>query len=107
MSREDAFGVWAPDDVLWSQWAKPIAFIHWNDMADEAAAQREPPAISAAPHLDSAVVVDLPGAEAVYAGLALAAHGFRPVPVFNGTSGPSPVVDVSPITRALRDGIES
>ena len=37
----------------------------------------------------SAIVVDLPGADAVYAGLALVDRGFRPVPLFNGTSGPS------------------
>jgi hypothetical protein len=99
--------VWAPSGVLWSQWAKPIAFVQWDDVADGAVVQQEPPAISGAPGLDSAVIVDLPGAEAVYAGLVLAGSGFRPVPLFNGTSGPSAVVDVSPITRALRAGVES
>ena len=107
ISREDAFAVWAPDDVLWSRWAKPIAFVQWNEIADGATVQGESRAMPASPHLDSAVVVDLPGAEAVSAGLALAASGFRPIPLFNGTSGPSAVVDVSPITRALRDGVES
>ena len=43
----------------------------------------------------SAVIVDLPGAEAVHAGLLLAERGFWPVPLFNGTSGPSPVIDVA------------
>jgi hypothetical protein len=54
----------------------------------------------------SAVIVDLPGAEAVTAGLSLAKRGFRPVPLFNGTSGPSPVIDVGPTIRALRAGTE-
>jgi hypothetical protein len=45
--------------------------------------------------------VDLPGAEAVAMGVALAGHGFRPVPLFNGTSGPHEVIEVYPIVRAL------
>jgi hypothetical protein len=54
----------------------------------------------------SAVIVNLPGADAVYAGLSLAQRGFQPVPLFNGTSGPSPVIDVSPILWALGGGAE-
>jgi hypothetical protein len=27
ISSEDAFAAWAPPGVLWSQWAKPIAFV--------------------------------------------------------------------------------
>ena len=64
------------------------------------------PALSGILDLDSTIVVDLPGAEAVYAGLALAARGFRPIPLFNGTSGPSEVIDVLPISRALAGGVE-
>ena len=52
------------------------------------------------------MVVDLPGAEAVHAGLLLAERGFWPVPLFNGTSGPMPVIDILPITRALAGGVE-
>jgi hypothetical protein len=59
------------------------------------------PAIPATVDADSAVVVDLPGAEAVYAGLVLAERGFWPVPLFNGTTGPSPAIDVGPVTAAL------
>jgi hypothetical protein len=36
----------------------------------------------------------------------LAARGFRPIPLFNGTSGPSAVIDVAPITAALANGAE-
>jgi hypothetical protein len=107
ISSEDAFAAWAPDRALWSPWAKPIAFVHADGGIDaDAVDQARLPAL--AWDLDSAsvVIVDLPGADAVYAGLSLVARGFRPIPLFNGTSGPSAVIDVAPITRALASGAE-
>jgi hypothetical protein len=91
--------------VVWSEWAKPIAFI--NAQAASAAQTSDAPAEVHLPvsfDSSSAVIVDLPGAEAVHAGLLLAERGFSPVPLFNGTSGPSAAVDVQPITRALVAG---
>lgn len=106
ISGEDAFAVWAPDDGFWSQWAKPVVFASAPALPDEP----EP----AVPALDSAllpgefepaaVIVDLPGPQAVLVGLALAERGFRPVPMFNGTSGPRSVVPVEPIEEALGVG---
>ena len=107
ISSEEAFSVWAPDGVLWSQWAKPIAFVHADGgIVGESVDASKLPSVPGRLDSDSVVVVDLPGAEAVYAGVSLAARGFRPVPIFNGTSGPSAVVDVAPITRALATGAE-
>jgi hypothetical protein len=51
-----------------------------------------------------ALVVDLPGAESVDFGLHMARRGFRPVPLFNGTAGPSPVVPMEGLLRGLREG---
>jgi hypothetical protein len=93
--------------VRWSAWAKPIAFVQLEHTGiDERPAATKPPAVPDALDHSSAIVVDLPGADAVHMGLSLATAGFRPVPLFNGTSGPSPVIDVSPITRALGAGVE-
>ena len=47
------------------------------------------------PDPDRVIIVDLPGAEAVAVGAALALRGWRPVPVFNGCDGPSPLVEVA------------
>jgi hypothetical protein len=106
-SSKESFAVWAPDDVLWSEWVKPLAFIQGGDAIPvDPIDDAQIPAISGILDLDSTIVVDLPGAEAVYAGLALAARGFRPIPLFNGTSGPSEVIDVLPISRALAAGVE-
>jgi hypothetical protein len=107
ISSEQCFAAWAPDDVIWSEWAKPVAFVHGGDVVPaEPIADAQLPAIPAGLDPASAIVVDLPGAEAVYAGLSLAAQGFCPVPLFNGTSGPSPVIEVGQIARALGGGAE-
>jgi hypothetical protein len=103
LTGEECYAAWAPEDSVWSAWAKPVLF------AQEPFMEPGPddlPALSGLPRLpdvwtDPGLIVDLPGPEAIAVGLALAGHGFRPVPLFNGTSGPMPVVDVTPIRRAL------
>ena len=104
-SAEERFALWAPDDSLWSPWAKPVAFLHAGDIqsGDGGTGSSAVPA-AVTSNASVAIVVDLPGAEAVHMGLALAEHGFRPVPLFNGTSGPAAVIDVGLLTRALLTG---
>lgn len=53
-----------------------------------------------------ALVLDLPGEHAVRAGIDLARLGYHPVPLFNATDGPNPVLDVGPIERALFEGAD-
>ena len=99
---ERAFAAWTREHVIWSNWAKPVAFA-MPELSPGAAA--EPPSAPdvAALAFDprAAVIVDLPGPEAVATGLVLAERGWCPVPLFNGTSGPSPAIDVDVISRAL------
>ena len=107
MLSEECFAAWAPDHAIWSAWAKPVAFVQAAIFsAGDPAANVEPPSIPFIVGANSAFVVDLPGAEAVQVGLALAERGLPPVPLFNGTSGPAAVIDVEPITRALVAGAE-
>ena len=107
MTSEEAFTIWAPDGVLWSEWAKPIAFVQAGGVMDaEPVADADLPALPIALDSSAVLVVDLPGASAVHAGIALAARGFRPIPLFNGTSGPEAVIDVSAIRSALAGGAE-
>jgi hypothetical protein len=68
------------------------------------------------PALDhqAALVIDLPGPDGIWIGLALAGRGFRPVPLFNAIPDPrtpmpsslntnaTAVVDVNPILAALQ-----
>jgi hypothetical protein len=105
---EAAFAVWAPDGDFWSQWAKPVVFANAPALINDA--------VLTLPSLDNlplpgpfdpaAIVVDLPGDQSVLMGLALAARGYRPVPLFNGTSGPNAVIPVEPIETALGSGAE-
>ena len=102
---EQTFAAWTPAGVPWSDWAKPVAFMNAHGTSAAPAVSDFPLALPLDP--SSVVVVDLPGAESVQAGLLLAQRGFCPVPLFNGTSGPSPAIDVQPITGALAAGAES
>jgi hypothetical protein len=105
ISREEAFAIWAPDGALWSEWAKPMAFVQAGDMmAADPVPDSALPGWPGPDERGSIVIVNLPGAAAVYAGLSLAERGFRPVPLFNGTDGPAAVVDVSVIARVLAGG---
>ena len=101
---EKAFGAWTRPDVSWSDWAKPVAFV--TTLGAAPAAETPAPALTITLDPTTAVIVDLPGAEAVAAGLLLAERGCCPVPLFNGTAGPSPVIDVEPISRALLAGAD-
>jgi hypothetical protein len=91
MTNAEIFDIWAPPGGRWSPWAKPVLF---------ACMEREPPQpVPVGPPLDTswappasenaALVLDLPGAAGVFAGLALAARGFRPVPLYNAVPAPS------------------
>jgi hypothetical protein len=127
MDAATIFERWVPAGAAWSDWVKPVPFSHLPDEAgDGEAAPRPPVALAsiippgswtrdhpyrAAPCPDVAVVVDLPGAASVGAGLALAALGFQPVPLFGALPGPTeagpPVrvaVDMWPILQALVAG---
>lgn len=91
MDSNDLFSAWTAGDSPWTAWAKPALFATMPVMA---------PAVLAKPGLpwlpsdrNTAIIIDLPGAEAVATGIALAAAGWRPVPLFNGCFGINTVVE--------------
>ena len=102
----ETYKIWAPEDSVWAQWAKPVLFIHqpinskirmefsdltWNIKADN----------------HTMVIVDLPGHTGVIEGVALARLGYRPIPLYNGVDGPSSsIVKVTDIARALYQGAD-
>ena len=121
MADKMVFDAWAPPDSIWSRWTKPVLFATARNVPATGAATTpsplvldrariEPPPAGVTTYRSApaaggiAIVVELPGDEAVRAGLALAHLGFRPVPLFNalvpfGRMVPS--VDVTPTVRAL------
>jgi hypothetical protein len=92
MDKHVVFEAWAPRDSAWSAWAKPVLFAHmqFNDLTqrliDAPLAD-----VSWAPGADkgTAIILDLPGPNGVWAGLGLAGLGYRPVPLYNACPGPS------------------
>jgi hypothetical protein len=102
---EACYAIWAPASSVWTAWAKPVLFARGPLPANFAPVVGTLEAAGLpGSFAQAAIVVDLPGAEAVTIGLALAERGFRPVPLFNGTSGPTPVLDVEPLRDALGAG---
>jgi hypothetical protein len=114
MSLENAlkiFRSWAPESGRWSAWAKPVLFTY--AVGAEAPSDGPPGSAPSRPDLGrvppsgsgAALVVDLPGAQGVAFGLALAERGYQPVPLYNVTTGPGQdVIDVAPLMAALREG---
>lgn len=127
MKKGDIHALWAPLDATWTPWVKPVLFAHLDEESTPGPVGVLPAWIQAGvisplerhavdagrdqhPYRrsrgldDVAVVIDLPGAEGALAGLALAQHRFRPVPLYNAMMGPSPVLDLQPIMDVLVDG---
>jgi hypothetical protein len=124
MNRGDIHALWAPLGATWTPWVKPVLFAQLDEAREvhppgplptwihaEIIAPLERQALSTArePHPyrtarsldDVAIVIDLPGADGALAGVALAEHGFRPIPLYNALWGPNPVVDLEPIMAVL------
>ena len=110
MSDERIFEAWAPDGALWTPWAKPVLFANLSRVPLTASSVEgwrsvDMSQVSSA-RGSTAIVVELPGLESVLTGLALANHGYRPVPLYNVNVGPNSVIDVDAIAGGLRRGAE-
>ncbi len=107
MDGKELYDIWAPEDSIWSQWAKPVTFMFYggHDLDVD-------PLVEALPKTGGweyrprniALLVNLPGIDSIIYGLDLAQRGFRPVPLFNCTDGPNSIIKVSPIIGALGGG---
>jgi hypothetical protein len=91
VNPEEVYLSWAPPESVWSPWAIPVPFAQIVCVPLEL--ERELAGIDflahgVVPESDLAVVLDLPGDQAVRLSLALALRGFRPVPVIDGSPGP-------------------
>lgn len=119
MTKDEIFAIWAPEDSPWSRWAKPVLFAHLDSPGSHMPGQEPRQDVGWAPPPSEkvALVLDLPGAAGVLAGLALAKNGYRPVPLYNAVPLPSnePLVDtetgravaavnVFPVMISLRSG---
>jgi hypothetical protein len=104
MTGEELFAIWAPDEMIWSAWAKPVLFAAMQPFSgQESFPEWRTWEIGWAPRPESqtAIVLDLPGVESVVAGLGLAAKGHFPVPLFNAMPHFSELVPTSSIRSTL------
>lgn len=121
MNQTQIFNAWAPEKSLWWIWAKPVLFSHLDNILPSNETFELPARLNWCPSPNErvVVVVDLPGAESVMMGVALAQRRYRPVPLYNAipVPGGQPVlnpitrwagvaVDLLPIVGALRQGAE-
>jgi hypothetical protein len=108
MTREEVFDAWAPDGVEWSAWTKPVLFAQWPDTVTPPATMPDwgEPNYLWLPQAAgrTAIVVDLPAVESVRTGITFARRGYRPVPLFNTSHGPSPVIEIAPLVLELGRG---
>ena len=109
MNREEALEIWAPAGSPWSRWAKAVLFGFMPEELPDAPSAVSP--LWRAPFgQETALLVELAGADGVEFGVAAARSGYRPVPLYNacpypaevvgGTNVPA-VIEVLPIMRAL------
>lgn len=109
-TKDEIFAAWSPSGSLWSPWVKPVLFAHLPASFTVDCPASPSVADWAPPSGATALVVNLPGAQGVLAGLMYARHGFRPVPLYNAlpvsaasvvAGGLGAAVDVAPIAAAL------
>ncbi len=106
MTARDIYLKWAPLHQRWVEWVRPVPFVGMTKEQINAPCTFALPVIH---YLDScqegvAIIVDLPGAESVLEGLACAKSGYRPIPLFNGTTpqkNAMALVDTASVQNAL------
>lgn len=87
MTNKEIYKVWAPTGKKWVEWVRPVPFVAISRDAKVRTFKTMPlPVLADWQYKDtSAIIVDLPGADSVAAGLWLAQqYGYRPVPIYNG-----------------------
>lgn len=110
MADKEIYKIWAPSGKMWVDWVRPVPFVEMSEST-------KPYSFSniMMPTLDfldenfrdAAIIVDLPGANSVIEGIALAKAGYRPIPIYNGTieqPKARATVDNQSVRTALRWG---
>jgi hypothetical protein len=93
MTGKELYEIWAPAWDEWSPWVKPVLFTEIQNAYDESAEEYAGADFDLPPDIGfdqaTALIVDLPDNYSLIAGFTLAKKGYRPVPMYNTTSGKS------------------
>lgn len=104
ITGEELYKIWAPPESHWARWAKPALFAQLASVPPPTTPlQVREISQGKVPESDgrTVIIVDLPGAESVLTGAALAMRGYRPIPLFNAVRAANEIVDQDPIIAAL------
>lgn len=109
MTAKEVYRLWAPKDVDWVDWVRPVPFVTIDSLAmvnEGIPLNSTLPVVQYQEELDkkTAIIVDLPGDEGIRMGIALGKLGIRPIPIYNGTlaqQGARATVDSGMISVAL------
>lgn len=107
MTVKEIYKIWAPFGKKWVDWVRPVPFVemsYYTKMYNYSEFTIPFVEYTDGTSEDTAFLVDLPGMESVKEGLALAKLGFRPIPIFNGTSeqnGARATTDNQSVSQAL------
>jgi len=102
------YKIWAPDDSIWSQWAKPVLFTSKTTIPSGIDVKQGDRWLDKV-RTNSMIILDLPGGEGVKDVLSLAQIGYRPVPLYNGVYVPdtySPLIYTGDIVDSLYQGAD-
>lgn len=110
MTGKELFRIWAPVGKKWTDWVRPVPFVMMSEYSKIYSITDL--AMQTVDYIEknnenTAIIVDLPGAESVKEGIALARLGFRPIPIYNGTveqQGARATVDNQSVGVALMYG---
>lgn len=89
MTNKDIYKIWAPKGARWVDWVRPVPFIGIGKKAKiYEVGDFSIPNITYINQMqkDMAIIVDLDENNSIKEGLALAKLGYRPIPIYNGTS---------------------
>jgi hypothetical protein len=107
MNGKNIYKLWAPKNAKWVDWVRPVPFIGIIQVKQFSTQHNfEIVNISYIDKSirDTAYIVDLPDYESIVEGIGFAKKGFRPIPLYNGTT-PQPnamsLVDNNAIQEAL------
>jgi hypothetical protein len=110
-SIQDIYNVWAHPAGPWSGWVKPVLFAHLSEHRSETGIETmkklvNDTDVSWAPskNKNTAIVIDLPGANSLRIALALASRGYQPIPLYNCAPDPRGIIDLQAVMSLLANG---
>lgn len=107
LSAAEVFSIWSPSQGPWSNWVKPALFASVDEnmsYIDNAQIQLPEVPWHSSELQRSALILDLPGDQSIWEGLALLKYHYQPVPLFNCSRAPGMIIDVNPLVQALWNG---